>query len=247
MSINSDIFFNYKESRALSGYKSAWLVKKSGETKYHLIGATESVPYPFGDKDTFEYDLLQAPTKGSVEGKMSLDSVDVEVLHHRDNAYRYGELAKAGTLDFMSVNQELMGYKFTGTLSYKPNTAEADIHRATVTITPMSADTEPTWDASGEIEETLCFKNSIPEVVKINDTIDLAVLQANANTALSLSAKKYNATTRSWETNSSLTLSGGKTELAMSSAGLFALTVSAIGYGSWTTTVRVVEATGGAD
>ena len=238
MSTNSDIFNSYKETRALSGYKSAWLVKKPGESKYHLIGATESVPYPFGEKDTFEYDLLQAPTKGSVEGKMSLDSVDVEVLHHRDNAYRYGELAKAGTLDFMSVNQEFLGYKFSGTLSYRPNTAEADIHRATVTITPMSADTEPVWDASGEIEETLCFAASIPDVVATSEDIDLSVVQKSA--AVTYTSSMWDNTNQKWGESTSLTASSGKAQF--STAGLYKITASATGYGSWTTTVRVVQA-----
>lgn len=243
MSTNTDIFNSYKETRALSGYKSAWLVMKPGDTKYTLIGATESVPYPFGDKDTFEYDLLQAPTKGSVEGKMSLDSVDVEVLHHRDNAYRYGELAKAGTLEFMSVNQEYLGYKFSGTLSYRPNTAEADIHRATVTITPMSADTEPVWDASGEIMETLCFDKAIPDTVKAGDSIPLGVVQSGVTATYESSM--WDKTNKKWGEAADMTVTNGTGKFT--TAGLYKITAKASGYGSWTTTVRVVAASGSAD
>ena len=85
--MNKAAFFQYNETRALSGYKSACLVKRTGEEKYSLVGATESVPYVFGDKETFDFNLLQSPVIGQVEGKMSLEAQDIEVLHHRDNAY----------------------------------------------------------------------------------------------------------------------------------------------------------------
>lgn len=239
MALTENTFFQYKETRALSGYKSAWLVK--GENgKYSLVGATETVPYVFGDKDTFEYDILQSPTKGQVEGKMSLESQDIEVLHHRDNAYRFEKL-KGKTLDFMVINAEFVGYKFTGTVDYRPNNAEADINRATVTITPMSASVTPIFNARGEVEETLCFASAIPATVKVGDKIDLSVVQPNANATVS--AKKIadgtNAETDATTDVSSTTISA----VTISAAGLYALTVSASGYAPWTTTVYVESAT----
>ena len=98
--VDNNSFFQYKESRAKAGYKSAWLVKDPETNKYSLISASESVPYVFGDKETHEFNLLQSPVIGQVEGKMSLEPQDVEVLHHRDNAYRFYKL-KGLTLDFM--------------------------------------------------------------------------------------------------------------------------------------------------
>lgn len=239
MTLTENAFFKYKETRALSGYKSAWLVK-GDSGKYSLVGATETVPYVFGDKDTFEYDILQSPTKGQVEGKMSLESQDIEVLHHRDNAYRFEKL-KGKTLDFMVINAEFVGYKFTGTIDYRPNNAEADINRATVTITPMSASVTPIFNARGEVEETLCFASSIPATVKVGDKIDLSVVQSNANATVS--AKKIadgtNVETDATASVSSTTISG----VTISEAGLYALTVSASNYAPWTTTVYVESAT----
>lgn len=238
MAIDNNTFFQVKEARALSGYRSAWLIK-GDNGKYSLVGATETVPYVFGDKDTFEYDLLQAPTKGQVEGKMSLESQDIEVLHHRDNAYRYEKL-KGKVHDFMVINAEFVGYKFTGTLDYRPNNAEADINRATVTITPMSASVTPIFNARGDIEETLCFANSIPATVKVGEKIDLSVVQSSAT--VTVSAKSIAGGTNA-ETDATASVSTTNiSAVTISAEGLYALTVSASGYAPWTTTVYV-EAT----
>jgi hypothetical protein len=234
MGVSKDTFFQYKEGRALSGYRSAWLVRDPELDKFCLIGATESVPYVFGDKESFEYDLLQADTKGSVEGKPTLESVDVEVLHHRDNAYRYNKL-RGKTLDFMSINGEFVGYKFTGTLDYRPNTAEADVQKATVTITPMSASAEPLYNARHLIVETLAFANAIPESVKVGEKFSLAVRQASASVTVTVNkiADDTNAETPDVTNTNTTDIS----QVTISAEGLYAFTVSAVGYAPWTTTV----------
>lgn len=241
MAVNDNSFFQIKETRALSGYKSAWLYKDLELGKYCLVGATESVPYVFGDKDSFEFDILQSSTKGQVEGKPSLEPKDIEVLHHRDNAYRFGKLKKQGTIDFMTINAEFVGYKFAGTLDYRPNDAEADVNRATVTITPMSADAIPLFNARDEIAETLCFASSIPATIKVGEKIDLSVIQTTATASYKMSKIESNG--NETDATASLTVSTPK-EATISEAGLFAITVydTAKQYASWTTTVYVESA-----
>lgn len=241
--MNKDAFFQYKEARALSGYKSALLVKlpyDNEDGKFSLVVASETAPYVFGDRETFEYNLLQAPTKGQVAGKMNLEPKDINVLHHRDNAYRF-EKIKDMTLECMTINAELMGYKFIARLDYRPNDAEADINTATVTITPMSAETTPVYNARPYIIETLAFANSIPESITTNDTVNLSVLQANVTPTVKAVqiADETNAET---DATSKVTTTDIK-KVRFSEAGLYALTVKADGYASWTTTVYVEQAT----
>ena len=241
MALNSNSFFQYKETRALSGYKSAWLYRDPDLGKYCLIGATESVPYVFGDKDSFEFDILQSSTKGQVEGKPSLEPKDIEVLHHRDNAYRFGKL-KGKTIDFMTINAEFVGYKYTGTVEYRPNDAEADVNRATVTITPMSADATPVFNARNMVAETLCFASSIPETIKAGEAFDISVSQNSATTTYKMVKIADNGT----ETDATTSLSSTDPKSATISAeGLYAITVSdsAKIYAPWTTTVYVESAT----
>lgn len=245
MAVNDNSFFQYNETRAQSGYKSAWLVKRPSEQFYSLVGATESVPYVFGDKEAFDFDLLQSPTKGQVQGKMSLEAQDIEVLHHRDNAYRYEKLKELGTLDFMVINSEFVGYKFVGTLEYRPNNADAEVNRATVTITPMSAQATPIFNARPQVQETLCFENSIPESVKVGTAIDFSVTQSNTTPTFTVKkiADGTNAETYAAITTDYTISETKSTELTFASTGLYAITVSDSKYASWTTTVYVESAT----
>ena len=243
MALTENAFFQYKETRALSGYKSAWLYKDPDLGKYCLVGATETVPYVFGDKDTFEFDILQSPTKGQVEGKPSLEAQDIEVLHHRDNAYRFNKM-KGKTIDFMTINGEFMGYKFSGTLDYRPNNAEADVNRATVTITPMSADATPVYNARPEIAETLCFASAIPATIKVGEEFDISVTQNIAT----IGYKMVKIGDNNVETDATTSLSHTDAKQATISAeGMYAITVydtaEPKAYAPWTTTVYVESAT----
>ena len=241
MALNENAFFQYKETRALSGYKSAWLYRDADLGKYCLVGATETVPYVFGDKDTFEFDILQSPTKGQVEGKPSLESQDIEVLHHRDNAYRFNKM-KGKTIDFMTINGEFMGYKFSGTIDYRPNNAEADVNRATVTITPMSADATPVYNARDEIAETLCFASAVPATVKVGEEFDISVVQSSAT--VTYTAVKIGANNS--ESNATTALKSTTPKSASIDAeGLYAITAkdTTEKYAPWTTTVYVESAT----
>lgn len=237
MAIEKDAFYKYKETRALSGYKSAWLVKHPDDPsgKYSLIGATETAPYVFGSKNTFEFDLLQSPVIGQVEGKFTLEAQDIEVLHHRDNAYRYEKL-KGQTLDFMTINAEFVGYKFSGTLEYKPNGAESDVDRATVTITPMDAQTTPVFNARPEVIETLCFKSAIPESIELTDTVDFTTIQT---ATVTLTAVKIADGTNEESDATALVTTTDITKVSFTEAGLYAVKATATGYAPWVTTIYV--------
>lgn len=231
--IERDAYFKYLEHKGQSGYRAAILVKEQNATLYSLLVASETVPSVFGSQDSFEFDLLNSPVKGKIAGKMSLDDKEVEVLHHRDNVYRFEQL-KDKVLDFMVVDSNFVGYKFSGTLSYRMNDASADVLRGTYTISPMSADPNPIMDARSLCQETLCFADVIPDTVKAGETLSLSVVQSVTPT---FKSKLYANGTWGAETELSAGASGAYT--APSTAGLYAITASATGYASWTTTVYV--------
>ena len=233
--IERDAYFKYLENKGQAGYRAAILVKEQGETLYSLLVASETVPSVFGSQDSFEFDLLNSPVKGKIAGKMSLDDKEVEVLHHRDNVYRFEKL-KNKVLDFLVVDGNFVGYKFTGTLSYRMNDASADVLRGTYTITPMSADPTPILNARPLCQETLCFADVVPDEVKAGDTITLSVVQTNANATFT-SAKINDDGTEGATTD----VTGNKF-VAPTSEGLYAITAKATGYASWTTTVYVSPA-----
>lgn len=233
--ISNDAYNKYLENKGQSGYRAAILVSETGDVEggYSLLVASESVPSIFGTNDSFEFDLLNSPVKGKIAGKMALEDKEVEVLHHRDNVYRFEKL-KDKTLNFMVIDSQFVGYKFVGTIAYRMNDATADVLRGTYTITPMSADPVPVLDARPFCTETLCFASVVPDDIDAGKTITLSVVQLNANETYT--AKKIAPNGAETEDNSVIT---GKVFTAPATGGLYAITASATGYAPWTTTVYV--------
>ena len=243
--IDNDAFFKYQEHNAQSGYRAAWLVKEQGEPKYSLLVASESVPSVYGAEDSSEFDLLQSPVKGKVKGKMTLDDKEVEVLHTRDNVLRANRL-KNKLLDFLYIDSQFVGYKYSGTLSYRVNDAGADILRGTFTIVPMSADPNPIFDCRDMVEETLCFANAIPDTVVAGAAIDASVVQKVTPTYTYVKIGAYGEeeepVTITTSGSGDITLdasNSSKLKVGSSAKGLYGITVSASGYASWTTTIYV--------
>ena len=165
--MEKDALFQYNESQAQLGYKSAILYKKQGENKYRFLCASETVPFPYGTRDNVEFDLLNSATKGLVEGKMSLEQKEVELLYTPNNAYLF-ETLKDQVLDFMSLTPDKVGYKYHGKISFRPNDATSDIHRGTYTITPMGASEVPLFMARKECYTPLFFADAIPYEISLS-------------------------------------------------------------------------------
>lgn len=238
MAIGNNAFWQFNEDRATTGYKSAWLVSlPENNGKYSLVGLTTSVPYPFGDTETFEINVLQSEVIGQAKGKTTLESVDVPVYHHRDNVYRFEKL-EGQVLNFMSINSEFVAYRYSGTLEYKPDTAEASENTATVTITVISASKTAVLDARNEIIENLCLKNAIPTTVKSGIEIDFAVKQTDASPTFEVKMIEA-GTNKETDMVSTTNYTVNGTKIKFTTGGLMAITVKDSNYASWTTTVYV--------
>ena len=236
------------DKKAMSGYGSALLYRDAtaGDTKYHLLLPLETVPAVNGSVDTFEFDLLTCPSKGSVEGKESLDQKDVEFLWHRDNVKRLESL-QGRVIDFLAVYGDMTGRKFSGTIKVRPNDVSNDIARGTFTITPISASITTVEDVSDFIQDTVAFASTIPaeiEVVvgtpyvlpcELDPTENTTVTVTNSNTAIT---GAYNAKSGATPANVTITATTAGTGIVT----LLAKDSRTTGaqYASWTTTVRVV-------
>lgn len=242
--IDTNAFYQSSETRGTTGYKGAILVKDPYNTipdKYSLLVPSTTIPSIFGSTNTVEIDILNSPSITAIEGKPSSEPKDVEILHHRDNAFRFHRLA-GRTLDVMTINSEFMGYKSTCTVRYRPNDASNDVWTATYTLTSSSGDQTPVYYAGDEIAVTLCFKTSIPAFAKVGDTINLAVAQTDVTPKYEIFPidSKTGAVT---ETYTELTKTGTGTGYVIPSlaTGLYGIRVSdpANIYASWITTVYI--------
>lgn len=238
--MDKNSFYKYQETRAKAGYGCAWLVKEQNETKYTLLVASETIPSVFGSVDSFEFDLINSPVKGKVKGKVTLDDKEVEILHTRDNVYRLNKF-KDKVLDFIYLDGTLGGYKYTGTLSYRANDGQADIHRGTITISPMSADENYYFDLRSEIEEPLYFAEVIPDEVKVGDKINAVVVQTDAAATYEYAKLATDGTETAAETGFT-EASGVITVGSTVTEGLYVITAKSSKYASWSTTVYVKAA-----
>lgn len=238
--MNNQSFYKYVEGRGLSGYGSAILVMEPDDTKYSLLLASETVPAIFGTPNSFEFDLVNSRSIGKIQGKATLDDRDVEFLLHRDNIYRLEKL-RGEVLNFMYITPDLMGWKFTGKIYARPNDAGSDVLRGTYTITPMSADDKPILNVRDEIRETLCFANAIPDTIKSGATVNLSVVQKDVT--VTYTQQEINSDGTDKGSSSSVSVSDGVGSITLAGGGLVAITASADGYASWTTTIYVEAAT----
>ena len=249
--MNKNAFFKYVESRGQNAYGSAILVKTQADTdgKYSLLIASETVPAIFGTQGSFEFNLVNAPTIGKIADKMTLDDKEVEFLLHRDNIYRLESL-KDQILDFLYLTPDLMAWKFTGTISARPNDATAEILRGTYTITPMSADPTPIMDARPLIKETIAITNSVPESIQVSTVtggtkikIECDVIGFTAsvvikdNNGVSTDFTATGITQATTEKSGEITITGSSA--TSSDYAIAYITVSKAGYASWTTTVAL--------
>lgn len=192
-------FIEKEDSRPISGYGTALLVDEHNDGYYSLVIPLESVPTVYGDEDTFEYDILISKAKGSVKGKMSLDSVTTDYLLTRENNYRLSQLENK-QLSYMVFHNNFTGYTFTGQLSYRDNDAEADILKGTISITPTSIGGK-FYDGRKKVRQTLDFAGSLPDKVTLGlentgdanaIKINLAVAQADASATFAPDVKGEN-------------------------------------------------------
>lgn len=227
----------YCDKRVMNGYDSLLLYKEANESKYHLLIPLETVPTVSGSVDTFDFDLLSCPSKGQVEGKESLDQVDVDYLWHRDNVMRL-EALQGRVLDFMAIYQDFTARTFSGTIKVRPQEAGADIMRGTFTITPMSATSTTILDARDLVQDTVVFVNNIPSNLSMASNSEKLEIKTLPSAGVSLKVESNNESFKGEIIGGELTISylgdGSTKEYAV-----LTITASAPEYASWTTTIAV--------
>lgn len=232
-----DIYYKYQESRAITGDRSALLARLPNTDKYSLFLPVAELPSPEGTTDTVEFELINMPAVGQLEGKKRLEAFDVPFMWHRDNIYRL-EKYKGQVIDFLDFQPDFTAKKFKATYNFRRDTAQpSTVLQGILTITPMSMEETTIFDCRDMIEETLCFSEAIPATVEVGDTLDVSLVQKNVKPTYTFA--KISATGEETTAGSDLTEEDGKVTVETGASGLYAIKASATGYASWTTTVYV--------
>lgn len=233
-----NIFYKFQESRAVTGDRSALLAKLPNEDKYSMFLPIAELPSFESSPDTTDFELLNMPTKGQLEGKTTLENVDVPFMWHRDNIYRL-EKYKGQVIEFLDFQPDYTAKKIRGTYTFRRDNAQpSSVLQGILTIVPMSMSDTSILNCRDMVEETLCFAAAIPSTVEVGDTIDLSLVQDDI--AATYTIAKINDTTGAETADTTaFTIEGSKATVGDTANGLYAIKASATGYASWTTTIYV--------
>ena len=245
---------NFKENRTQKAYGSGLFAKKSTETKYSLFLAGTTTPFVFGAPETISFDILQSPTEGKLIGRTAIDDKEVTFMLHRDNVHRLEQFV-GEPVDFMSVTADGEGWRFAGTVDYRPNDATgSDPHTGTFTIVASSTEKKAVVDIRPYIQDTVFFTNVIADNlgnVTNNDTtantVNIECSEPGATIAVAIKDSETGEDTSAFTgttTQPQNTSKNGSVVFSATGTGKYAvayITVSKTGFAPWTTTVLLAS------
>jgi len=155
--------------RALSEHLGAGLFNKKSNGKYSLFMPLTGTGENGSAPDQLEKTVIGNPTKTYVSGRKDNPQITIPFYAHRDN-YRIVEAAKLQPQDFLRVNPDLTGIKYSGEVDYSTdNTDVGSLIQGTLTITVNSYDGFVD-NVSDLIENTAIITSSVPEKVTVKTT-----------------------------------------------------------------------------
>ena len=155
--------------RALSEHLGAGLFTKKSNGKYSLFMPLTGTGENGSTPDQLEKTVIGNESKTYVKGRKDNPQITIPFYAHRDN-YRILEEAKETPQEFLRVNPDLTGIKYSGEVDYSTdNTDVGSLIQGTLTITVNRYDGYVD-DVSSLIENTAIITNTIPESVTITKT-----------------------------------------------------------------------------
>lgn len=195
--------------KGLLSKDSALMVYDTTLSKYKLLIPTTDLPETKGAPSTQEKTVLTDHSVTEIEGLQTNAQKTYTFNYHRDNLIQLNKFVNK-TLQFMEVNPDLTGEKFTGTLVYGRSAVSVDgVVQGQIFITVNSAEDLPVTDARSEIVNTAVCTTPLNDIELQYKTssvvIDLKTEPTDATvTAASSSASIATAAV----TNGKLTITG---------------------------------------
>lgn len=155
--------------RALSEHLGAGLFNKKSNGKYSLFlpltGTGENGSAP----DTLEKTVIGNASKTYVKGRQDNPQITIPFYAHRDN-YRILNEAKKYTQEFIRVNPDMTGIKYSGEVDYKTNNTDVgSLIEGELSITVKKYDGYVD-NVADLIENTAIIESEVPEEVYITAT-----------------------------------------------------------------------------
>lgn len=155
--------------RALSEHLGAGLFNKKSNGKYSLFMPLTGTGENGSAPDQLEKTVIGNPSKTYVKGRVDNPQITIPFYAHRDN-YRILNAAKSQVQEFLRVNPDMTGIKYSGEVDYSTdNTDVGNLIQGTLTITVNRYDGYVD-NVSDIIENTAIISSTIPEYVKVTTT-----------------------------------------------------------------------------
>ena len=152
--------------RALSEHLGAGLFTKKSNGKYSLFMPLTGTGENGSTPDQLEKTVIGNESKTYVKGRKDNPQITIPFYAHRDN-YRILENAKGTPQEFLRVNPDLTGIKYSGEVDYSTdNTDVGSLIQGTLTITVNRYDGFVD-NVSDLIENTAIITNTIPDSVTV--------------------------------------------------------------------------------
>lgn len=223
--------------RALSEHLGAGLFTKKSNGKYSLFMPLTGTGENGSTPDQLEKTVIGNASKTYVRGRTDNPQITIPFYAHRDN-YRILEAAKTQPQEFLRVNPDMTGIKYSGEVDYSTdNTDVGNLIQGTLTITVNRYDGYVD-NVSDLIENTAIITNTIPEstTVAANGTYKINVETAPSSATVAAVSETTSVAT--------VTVSGKEVTITGVAAGtsIIELTTSATGCASFKRTL-IVEVT----
>ena len=168
--------------RALSEHLGAGLFNKKSNGKYSLFMPLTGTGENGSTPDQLEKTVIGNGSKTYVRGRADNPQITIPFYAHRDN-YRILETAKTAPQEFLRVNPDMTGIKYSGEIDYSTdNTDVGSLIQGTLTITVNRYDGFVD-NVSDLIENTAIITNTIPERVQVTSTGEGNTATINVETA----------------------------------------------------------------
>lgn len=223
--------------RALSEHLGAGLFVKKTNGKYSLFMPLTGTGENGSTPDQLEKTVIGNPSKTYVRGRADNPQITIPFYAHRDN-YRILEAAKAQPQDFLRVNPDMTGIKYSGEVDYSTdNTDVGSLIQGTLTITVNRYDGFVD-NVSDLIENTAIITSTVPEYLTVTTTGTGNTASFKVETAPSTATVAAVSETTSVATvavsSNTVTITG-----VAAGTAIIELTTSATGCASFKRTIRV--------
>lgn len=223
--------------RALSEHLSAGLFTKKSNGKYSLFMPLTGTGENGSAPDQLEKTVIGNASKTYVKGRQDNPQITIPFYAHRDN-YRILEGVKNTTQEFLRVNPDMTGIKYSGEVDYKTNNTDVgSLIEGELSITVKKYDGYVD-NVADLIENTAIIESEVPEEVVVTTSGTYNKYEFNVETNPANATVTVKSETTSVAT---VAISSGKVTITGVATGnaIIELTTSATGCASFKRTVFV--------